>query len=50
MAGYATRGQGAGPLIVTERAGLFEKYGLFVDDSILKELDTGGFIAGLYES
>ena len=50
MAGYATRGQGAGPLIVTERAGLFETHGLFVDDSILKELDTGGFIAGLYKS
>ena len=30
-AGFATIGQGAGPMIVTERAGLFAKYGLQVD-------------------
>jgi len=31
VAGYATRGQGAGPVIVTARAGLFSKYGLEVE-------------------
>jgi len=35
MAGYATKGQGAGPLIVTERAGLFEKYGLHVQTRLM---------------
>ncbi len=34
-AGYATKGQGAGPLIVTERAGLFEKYGLQVQTRLM---------------
>src|SRR2546428_1271491 len=29
-AGYATPTQGAGPMIITERAGLFEKHGLAV--------------------
>jgi len=29
-AGFATVGQGAGPMIVTERAGIFRKYGLAV--------------------
>jgi ABC-type nitrate/sulfonate/bicarbonate transport system substrate-binding protein len=31
VAGYATKGQGAGPLIVTERAGYFRKHGLDVE-------------------
>jgi ABC-type nitrate/sulfonate/bicarbonate transport system substrate-binding protein len=35
VAGYATRGQGAGPLIVTERAGYFLKHGLQVDTPLL---------------
>jgi len=30
-AGFATVGQGAGPMIVTERAGIFRKYGLEVN-------------------
>jgi len=30
-AGFATVGQGAGPMIVTERAGVFRKYGLAVN-------------------
>lgn len=31
VAGYATTGQGAGPMIVTQRAGLFAKHGLEVE-------------------
>src|SRR5205814_4078255 len=35
IAGYATIGQGAGPLIVTERAGLFAKHGLEVTTRLM---------------
>lgn len=34
-AGYATIGQGAGPMIVTERAGLFAKHGLRVQSRLM---------------
>ena len=34
-AGFATIGQGAGPMIVTQRAGLFRKHGLEVDIRIM---------------
>lgn len=36
LAGYATIGQGAGPMIVTERAGLFTKYGLRVETRLMR--------------
>jgi ABC-type nitrate/sulfonate/bicarbonate transport system substrate-binding protein len=35
VAGYATTGQGAGPLIVTERAGYFRKHGLQVQTPLM---------------
>src|SRR2546426_11629570 len=35
VAGYATIGQGAGPMIVTERAGLFAKHGLDVTTRLM---------------
>ena len=35
VAGYATRGQGAGPLVVTEQAGLFVKYELEVKTRLM---------------
>jgi ABC-type nitrate/sulfonate/bicarbonate transport system substrate-binding protein len=35
-AGYATIGQGAGPMIVTERAGFFARHGLEVKSILLK--------------
>jgi ABC-type nitrate/sulfonate/bicarbonate transport system substrate-binding protein len=35
-AGYATIGQGAGPMIVTERAGLFTKHGLRVGTRLMR--------------
>ncbi len=35
-AGYATIGQGAGPMIVTERAGLFTKHGLRVETRLMR--------------
>lgn len=36
VAGYAPIGQGAGPMIVTERAGLFRKYGLDVATRLME--------------
>lgn len=36
IAGYATIGQGAGPMIVTERAGLFTKHGLRVETRLMR--------------
>lgn len=36
IAGYATIGQGAGPMIVTERAGLFTKHGLRVGTRLMR--------------
>lgn len=44
-AGYATIGQGAGPLIVTERAGLFAKYGLQVKTRLMQ--GAKGVVQGL---
>ena len=35
VAGYATIGQGAGPMIVTEKAGLFAKHGLEVETRLM---------------
>lgn len=35
VAGYATIGQGAGPMVVTERAGLFVKHGLQVETRLM---------------
>jgi ABC-type nitrate/sulfonate/bicarbonate transport system substrate-binding protein len=35
IAGYATIGQGAGPMIVTEKAGLFTKHGLEVETRLM---------------
>ena len=35
VAGYATTGQGAGPMIVTERAGFFLRQGLAVETRLL---------------
>lgn len=34
-AGFATTGQGAGPMMVTKRAGLFEKHGLMVETKLM---------------
>ncbi len=45
VAGYATKGQGAGPLIVTQRAGLFDKYGLQVETRLLS--GARGVVRGL---
>lgn len=36
IAGYATIGQGAGPMIVTERASLFTKHGLRVETRLMR--------------
>jgi ABC-type nitrate/sulfonate/bicarbonate transport system substrate-binding protein len=47
IAGYATRGQGAGPLIVTARAGLFAKYGLEVETRLLR--GAKGVVQGLMD-
>ncbi|MBI4528038.1 MAG: ABC transporter substrate-binding protein [Deltaproteobacteria bacterium] len=44
-AGYATIGQGAGPMIVTERAGLFLKYGLEVETRLMH--GARGVVRGL---
>ncbi len=47
IAGYATIGQGAGPLIVTERAGIFAKHGLDVRTRIMG--GAKGVVKGLTE-
>jgi ABC-type nitrate/sulfonate/bicarbonate transport system substrate-binding protein len=46
-AGFATIGQGAGPMIVTERAGLFAKHGLQVDIRMMG--GAVGVVKGLHE-
>lgn len=45
VAGYATIGQGAGPMIVTERAGLFSKHGLQVESRLMH--GARGVVRGL---
>jgi ABC-type nitrate/sulfonate/bicarbonate transport system substrate-binding protein len=45
-AGFATIGQGAGPMMVTAKAGLFKKYGLEVDTRRLMD-SAKGVIRGL---
>src|SRR5258706_6922465 len=47
IAGYATIGQGAGPLIVTERAGLFARHGLEVKTRLMG--GAKGVVKGLVE-
>lgn len=47
VAGYATIGQGAGPLIVTDRAGLFAKHGLQVTTRLMK--GAKGVVKGLMD-
>ena len=47
IAGYATIGQGAGPMIVTERAGLFAKYGLHVESRLMG--GAKGVVKGLVQ-
>ena len=47
VAGYATKGQGAGPLIVTERAGYFRKYGLEVQTPLIGS--ANGVVRGLMD-
>jgi len=44
-AGFATVGQGAGPMIVTERAGIFRKYGLAVNIRMMS--GASGVVRGL---
>lgn len=44
-AGYATPAQGAGPMIVTLKAGLFEKHGLAVEPRRMGS--AAGVVAGL---
>jgi len=46
-AGYATIGQGAGPMIVTEKAGLFAKHGLTVETKLMQ--GAKGVVKGLVE-
>lgn len=48
VAGYATTGQGAGPLIVTERAGLFAKHGLEVETPLMGS--ARGVVLGLMDA
>jgi len=48
VAGYATTGQGAGPLIVTARAGLFAKYDLGVETRLMR--GARGVVKGLMDS
>lgn len=48
VAGYATRGQGAGPLVVTERAGLFAKHELRVETRLMQ--GARGVVKGLMDS
>jgi len=45
VAGYATIGQGAGPMMVTERAGYFAKHGLYVETRFMHGAD--GVVRGL---
>ncbi len=47
VAGYATIGQGAGPMIVTERAGLFAKHGLQVQTRLMN--GATGVVRGLMD-
>ena len=47
VAGYATIGQGAGPMIVTERAGLFAKHGLQVKTRLMN--GATGVVRGLMD-
>lgn len=47
VAGYATVGQGAGPMIVTERAGLFDKNGLQVETRLMQ--GAAGVVRGLMD-
>ena len=47
IAGYATIGQGAGPMIVTERAGLFAKHGLQVTTRLMG--GAKGVVKGLVQ-
>jgi len=47
VAGYATIGQGAGPMIVTERAGLFAKHGLQVETRLMR--GATGVVRGLMD-
>jgi ABC-type nitrate/sulfonate/bicarbonate transport system substrate-binding protein len=47
VAGYATIGQGAGPMIVTERAGLFAKHGLDVKTRLMD--GAKGVVKGLMD-
>lgn len=47
IAGYATIGQGAGPMIVTERAGLFTRHGLQVETRLMR--GAVGVVRGLME-
>jgi ABC-type nitrate/sulfonate/bicarbonate transport system substrate-binding protein len=47
IAGYATIGQGAGPMIVTERAGLFAKHGLEVTTRLMG--GAKGVVKGLVQ-
>ena len=47
VAGYATIGQGAGPMIVTERAGLFSKHGLQVESRLMG--GAKGVVRGLVQ-
>ena len=47
VAGYATIGQGAGPMIVTERAGLFAKHGLQVESRLMG--GATGVVRGLMD-
>lgn len=47
VAGYATIGQGAGPMIVTERAGLFAKNGLRVETRLMD--GARGVVKGLLD-
>lgn len=47
MAGYATIGQGAGPMIVTERAGLFARHGLHVETRLME--GARGVVRGLMD-
>ena len=52
-AGFATIGQGAGPMMVTWRAGLFNKHGLEVDRPRLMGGAKGvvrGLMAGKFNS
>lgn len=48
VAGYATIGQGAGPMMVTSRAGLFAKHGLEVETRMMHGATgvVGGLISG----